>query len=449
MKTNLALFGILVALLIGVYLDQEVYEKEERKQQLVEKSLLKQTDFQKFTFPNGSLEKDEGKWSHPEIAWTVDQDKVDEFIKIMHSIQVKHKILEFKLEDYFQKQKTVLGIKSSTYEGELWFGDSIEATGRFYVYQVNSKELFICEDTSYYNIPYSSERDYGLKKYLRLSKLLQRGADLFWQSNFILGLKLTELKRLQIDSVRNRPLEIDLISNKTIPQAPAPLDYKSLADVINKQFQEIQIVKIIASGQNYLSDQRSVIKLEGSRDHVLRYFSGLNEQFGKYVRVEGLDYIFQVEMKPRNIFFLTGNDFWVKNFHYDESISNLTKLDFSLSLEGENWKDFTIYDLENFKIKAVSKGVNFSKVHMNVLFNLLFNLVDFKEAIFVESIVENQIPSSNVLNVKFLGSKMVVWVEEDYIKVIDRKNKLLYHFPDAGDQIMPGFFRSAFTVNPN
>ncbi|MBD63947.1 MAG: hypothetical protein CME62_01970 [Halobacteriovoraceae bacterium] len=449
MKTNIALFFILGMMLVGVYLDQEVYEKEEARAELVEKSLFRQTDFKYFEFSNGSLIKREGTWGHSEIGWSLNSLKVNEFIKILHSLQIKKKLMEFNLEDFFKKRKHIFKVRDQKSEHEIWFGDSIEATGRFYVYHVGLKELYICEDTSHYKIPYSSARDYGLKKYLRLIQLLERGVDLFWESDFIEGLKMTELNRLNIDSVRNRVLEIDLVSGKTIPQAPTPLEYRDLRKTVLDYFQKIQVLRVIASGQNYLSDQRSVLKIEGNQNFSLRYFSGLNEKFGKYIRIEGLDYIFEVEMEPRNIFFLSGNDFWLKNFHYSQSLSNLSTLEFSLAFGDENWKDFSIFDLENFKVKSLSNKVSFSQVHINVLFNLLLNLVDFKEAVYVEKVGVNQIPQNDVLSVKLLGKVMKVWVEEDFIKVIDTEYNLLYHFPDVGDQIKPGFFRSAFTVETN
>lgn len=446
MKTNITLLVILSLMLVGVYLDQEVYEKEEQKKELIEKSLFKKAEFKKLEFKKSSLVKEDGIWKNKELAWPLNPQKVDEFLNILHSLQIKQKILEFDLDQYFTKKKFVFKVFDSDGEQELWFGDSIEATGRFYVYSKQTGELFICEDTSNYSVPYSSARDYGLKKYLRLTQLLEMGTDLFWESNFIKGLKLGQLNRVDIDSVRNRPLEIDLISGKTMPQAPKPLDYKDLRKTVQDYFGQIRVLKVIGSGQNFLSDQRSVIKLEGNQVYTLRYFSGLNEKFGKYVRIEGLDLIFQVDMDAQNIFFLTGNDFWLKRFHYSQSLTNLSKLDFSLATDDIDWKTFRIYDLEKFKIKTLSEGVSYSQVHINVLFNLMLNLVDFKEAIYVESLSDNQLSKKGSLRAKLLGKEVRIWVENDFIKVIDKEHKLLYHFPDAGDQIRPGFFRSAFTV---
>ncbi len=447
MKLNIILFFVLIGILSGIYFSEEVYKKDVLEKESIEQSLIQSEKILSLEFANGSIEFAGDFWVSKNIQWPLNQGSVDYILKLVKGIKVLQKISGKDFNEFFRKNRQSFSVQ--TPEGVFHFdlGDSAEATGNFYILNKEKNEVYLCEDTTALNTAFSSDRDLGLKKYLRLVEFVNRGVDLFWESNFLKAMGISEVSQAMIDSVRNRPLEIDFIKRETKPAAPSPLSYKDLNSVFSRYFAEINIIKLIDKGQNYLTDQRSVVTLDGNQKLKLTYYSAMNDSYGKFIRVDGIDYIFQVDMDEQNIFFLSGKDFWNKRFHYPKSINNLTSLDFALSFDQKAYYDFQVYDLENFKIRATSDKVSFSKVHMNVLFNLLLNLVDFKEAMFVETFHHFDNPERSRLWINFLGSTMVVWIEDNVIKVLDKNNGLLYYFADQSGQLTEGFFGQIFTVN--
>ena len=66
---------------------------------------------------------------------------------------------------------------------------------------------------------------------------------------------------------------------------------------------------------------------------------------------------------------------------------------------------------------------------------------------FVETFHHFDNPERSRLWINFLGSTMVVWIEDNVIKVLDKNNGLLYYFADQSGQLREGFFGQIFTVN--
>jgi hypothetical protein len=449
MRTNLVLF-ILLCILLGVaYYTEEIYKKSEVEKQTVAKTLLRQMKLTRLEIGTESLVLQDNIWSHQRIKWPLDQGKVGTFFKILHSLQLKQKLLVQDSEQFFKDHKLDFSVVNDQGEKfEFSLGDAIPATGHFYILNKQEQTVYICEDSSSLDQPFASERDYNLKKYMRLSFLLKHSRDSFWESNFLKALKAQQPNELFLDTNYNRDLKVDFLKQQTTPAILKPLIYTDARKVLEASLNQIRVVELIDRGQNILSDKMAHIDFYGDKNITLKYFIGLNNKPGKFITVEGLDYIFRVEMPRKNLFFLTAQDFWMKKFHFKEDFKGLSHFDFQLSYDGKKFTEFQVYDLVNFKIKAKT-AAEFSQVHMNVLFNMILNLVDFNQASIVESHTTALPKNLSVLHFKLLGSYFCIWMDEKTISVKDMQNNLLYLFSERASQISAKFFSSVFTVRSN
>lgn len=449
MRTNIILAFIFFALLGVAFYTEEVYKKKSIEEAALSRSLLKKFDFKKIHFPHSVLVHNDTIWEDKEINWPLSQKKVDFFLKILNSVEIRGVVKEGNAEQFFRKSRIQFAVEDYKGEKQVFvMGDASETTGRFYLQNKDSNEIYICQDTSHMDVPYSSERDFELKKYMRLKYILEQGRHAFWESNFLEALKIQKLKTVQFDSNRNRSFELNFIQNTTKPTIPSSLSYKDIRNVFESYFKQIRVVEIIDRGQNILTDKMSQIAIESETPYVLKYFAGLNEQIGRYILVEGLEYIFRVEMEQDNVFYLSPHHFWLKKFQYNVDFQSLDKLNFELSFDGNSFFQFQVYDLANFKLRSLTSAT-FSQVHMNVLFNLILNLVDFSEATYVEPDKTEPPQDRKILYVKMLDARYAIWVDGKSIIVKDQKNGLNFYFSEQTGQITERFFSDIFTVNRN
>ncbi len=79
------------------------------------------------------------------------------------------------------------------------------------------------------------------------------------------------------------------------------------------------------------------------------------------------------------------------------------------------------------------------------MFNLIFNLADFKSAHYVEEVYSDKVKEADLI-VKLLNKTLAISIKNDFIHITDLTNKLKYRFKYNQNQIKPGFFDKIFTV---
>ena len=237
---------------------------------------------------------------------------------------------------------------------------------------------------------------------------------------------------------------------KTSPLAFNGIRYRNFFNRVIEGIEKIKIVNIINHGQNILSNPRSKLNLKGKEELNIKLYSGLNGKYGNYLKVDGRDDIIEIELMESNLFFLNVQDFWIKKIKFDIDFKKINDFNFEISFDNNKYFDFKINDLETFKVIPTDDGVSFvSNTHMNFLFNLLFNLADFKQAHYIEELQGEALninKGSFDLYIKIFGKFFTVKVQDDFILVGDYNDKVLFKFKYNRGQIGPGFFDKIFTV---
>ena len=84
---------------------------------------------------------------------------------------------------------------------------------------------------------------------------------------------------------------------------------------------------------------------------------------------------------------------------------------------------------------------------MNFLFNLILNLADFNQALYVEQFNVST-DFEYKLKVTLLNKTLLLKILEESIVVIDMSDMLKFVFANKNAQVKPGFFDKIFTVQP-
>jgi len=448
MKKNLVLSLILATLLLVAYFSEEVVKVNIEKNKKNSVRLIhSDTPILEIKTASYTLINIDGVWRDESINWKIDQELMLKVLDIFQNLYVSSKIETKKPDDYFNKHSQIISFKLGNSIKEFRFGPVSKITGGFYMQDLtNPNEVMICYDDSFMKVVYSNEVELDLKKYVRLLNLINASKFNFLEQNILSQLDLINLKKITIDSERNRWFQVNLERNSLNPKPPKKIKIKNIRKIISSGVKGLRVKKIINKGEMVLTDPMSKVKLFGEKVYLLTLYRKLNNKDGNYLRISGSDQILEVDLKKGNIFFINNQEFWDKTIDYGVVFSSLDRVDFTLRTQNaQNSYPFFIDDLEEFIVKSEHKKVGFiSKVHMNLLFNLLLNLTDFKEAKFIEERITPEADSLD-LYVTIFKKSLGIKVGADFIKVYDLKSGLVYNYSYNTRQIRPGFFEKIFT----
>ncbi len=450
-KSNLILFFILCLLIGGGYFLEEVYKPQEKNKKVDSKSLFSiKTDLTAFSTEKYDLIKQEnGKWKYKNVNWPVDQTKIKSFINILKKMSYQEKF-EVSLEEkkrYFSDNKIEFSVVQNGHTYSYLLGNISYSTGAFYIAKKEGKEIYICQDNSHFEQPYQSELDLKIKKYARFQHILKSQIRVFAESDLFYSLRREKIKSVKIDNKRNRWFEVDLIGKKTIPEIIAPLNYKKLEKTILTLMNGVQVEDVLLSRRLVLTDKFSEILVQvGHESKVFKLYLGANGEYGKYIKIPEEKYVLKVKLDAKNIFYSNVQDFWQKKIIFNKRVASLKRLDFLLKKPKSKTVKFFIDDLEKFVVKSKEKNVKFiSRIHMNFLFNLIFNLTHFKEAKYIQHDSDNIVENYD-LRLDILDKTFYIKQNTDLIHVFDEKEKLSYFYEYNTQQISHKFLTQIFTV---
>lgn len=443
---NLKLFAVL-CLLIGIaYYFEEIHSKKQQDDKLKKVQVFKNLDqTKKFEFKNYSLELDD-IWKVTNINYIASEQLIKDFKYILSHILTLQELSIEKENDYFSQTSLDLVVHTGKTSTKYTLGDVSKVSGKFYL-KVHSKnpKIYLCEDKSKFTDAYTSEADLGIKKYLRLKAIFSGDQFLFMERKLFHRIDINKVKKLNIKNRHNRPYTLDLKQNATQPPVLKKLKYKRLSDVVSFLFSKTLAIGLITNGQNILTNEISSIEIESEKQNIrLKLFAGLNGQYGKYVKFEGDSFIYRLSDETPAIFQLFVQDYWNKKFLINQKLKGLSDFQFSLSLDGKKFYSFKVDDIKKFDFKSLDPKVySINKNLMNFLFNLIFNLVDFKEASYV---MEQQKDDSNELYLKIFKHKFGVRLEDQQIRVVDYTSKLIYIFKYDTQPLQATSLKRIFTV---
>lgn len=450
-KKHLFLMCILSSLVVFTYFFEEKGKTLKENSRIERKSLIKKLDDINFiSLPNISFKRDKTN-----TKWRVISDNRDisnlvfnEFLLIISSLRVESIIEQPEdIESYFKLQDKTLIVERDDKKVNYRFGDVSQLTGHFYV--LSNGVLYICSDRSSLDSPYRSELDLKLRKFLRLKKYLEASVIDFIDKRFFTPKHFLTTTKLVVDGVRNRWFEIDLVKNMT---RPAP--YKGVSVKENLKIETHKLLKMfqyqrrLKFSKDFVSTSSGSLELfsvENSKS-TFHLYNTYNGRFGRYIHEVGSPYIYELIGIKTNLFYLNVQSFWDKTFIHNVDLNTLDQFIFDVSLENDKFFQFIVNDVRNkFTISSLEESVEFDKTKMNFLFNLLFNLIDFKEADYIEeNIILSQEHSS--IRVKLFNKIYGISKNKNLITVVDHSLRIKFFFNYSSQELGETFFETIFTV---
>ena len=456
MKNNILLAVVFSVLVSIAYFTEEFYPKTQTAIKKEKQSqLIDLTDVTEIKTKSFHLKKTNDSWQLEDQQWRVNPLVVDTYLKAISSLNITGSMVKSDRLTWDEDQQIEFKIKGKAQKLNL-LGVS-KVTGSMYLSRsLDSHLIYIVKDSSSFDEIYQSELDLVLRKYSRLKNIFNLEQESFLELNILKGLGIENLLEVSVENKRNRPYKISFAQKLTNPAIFSPLTYKNFEQALSSITRVKEIKRSIKKGRHLLTDKRSEVHFvtkEGIK--IIDLFLGLNGQYGHYLKARDGDALYEVELSEDNLFFSHVQIFWSKNFHHNADFSKLKRIDFKLKkAQGENIS-FYVDDLKEFKVKSLNKKVNFiDTTRMNFLFNLLFNLVEFQEALFVESFQDIQQDThtgakekaDNKFIVHLFGNQYTVELKDQEIIVDDFNHKLRYHYSNKTGLVKDGFFDKIFTV---
>lgn len=448
---NIGLLVILISLVGIAYYFEEVQGKKKIEEYKDKRRLFK--EFNQLTgikTKNYEL-KNIGFWQVANLSYPADQRLINDFSLILGNINIVGEVTDIDEYQYFKKLNLPFTLVVGPNESVYQLGDVSELTGKFYVKRFGTDpKVFICQDDSRYTGTYKSDLDLALKKYLRLKNILMGQEDLFIIRKLFHGLNLEQIEKIKIDNKRNRWFEIDLLKNQTTPPKFSKIKYKRMQEVIHYLFENSLVKKLYGPGQHILSNPVSEVlfTFKSKQEMKAKLYAGLNDKFGYFVKFSNLDFIFELDESSAKLFYTHVQDYWNKRFLFNVNFREIDSFDFSIAKDGKKFYPFKVTDLKSFDIKALDPSVSsINKNLMNFLFNLLLNLVDFKEADHLEQL--ETIPSEGQIKVKLFGREFLLSILERGLEVSDLGAMIKYHFNYNTQQIQAETLSRIFTLQGN
>jgi hypothetical protein len=437
MKKNLFLIGLLSALISLAYVWEhlEIKEKFKAENNLEKLLKLKNDDVVEISLKNSKLLKKDGQWIVGELNYSADNSKIKILLGALAGLSIVSEItlIETKpADEYFLHQDHTFQVKTFSQDYSFRLGDVSPITGNFYLesYSLGQKKLFLVRNTNVYEGLYRNELESEFQKYLVLKNLVTAMPMDLIEAQFYPQLALDKIENIKIDNRINRWFELNFLNSDTQPKIYPGLEYKNLKQQFEKLWFNVKIEKFFELGKHVLSEKLSTIEIKLHDSSVKFTLYGLmNDIPGYYAVIENEARIYQLDEKSRDFFFANVQDFWWKQHFSKTLVNSLTKLDFKLGLNG-HFYSFEVPDIKLFEVRSHDLRVNSVNAgNMNLLFNLIFNLVEFEEAKFIQQEFTKAQVDSISFDLELLDKKFKVRFLEYLIIVQDLSGKLEFAYP--------------------
>lgn len=243
-------------------------------------------------------------------------------------------------------------------------------------------------------------------------------------------LKVIDLIKAIVDNKSNRWFEVNLLEDRTTPEIIKGLAYKPTYKEMNILWNKVKVKKIVPKAKNILSEQLSKVELYTKKNkYELTLFGKFNEETGYFVTLSGQDKVFFIEEGSKDFFFSNVQDFWEKKIDYQVDFTKVKSFTFKLGTKKKQY-GFKVENIEKFKVETDdNRVVRVKEYNINLLFNLVLNLVEFKEAKYVTSQLTRPSASDVTLYMHLFGKELFIIFKQNSITVQDLSGNVEYFYP--------------------
>lgn len=453
MIKNLFLLFLLFTLIGFTYYWEELDKKKKFTSQTEYKKLFSfmSQDVMEINLTSLKLIKKESRWIIGELDYVASKTKVDYILKTLDGLKIisKLKVDSKKNEEFFIYQDHSFRIRTFDNEYFLRLGDISNISGFFYLELTlaGQKHLYLVKDDNIYEGLYKNALEAEFQKYIRFKKIITSAPQQLIDNNLLPDYKFNFLETVEIAAKSRPKFELNLKENTTIPQIFKKLKYKDLRQHFNSLFKSLNVESIKKIKTNVLSEVQSSIKLIQENSSLeLKLYGKLNDEVGNYITISNNDWIFSITDKSKKVFFVDVQDFWKKKFIYPRAIHEYDRFIFELGERNNRYK-FKVDDISNFEIKIDDNRLDsINTGNLNLLFNIMFNLVNFNESSFIKNYLSTLDKTIPVFDLKLLNKRFKFQFLKYSIIVQDVDLELEYHFIHKNQSIMINDSTDFFTL---
>lgn len=438
---NVLLFLVLILLLVGTYIFEErgtINKKFEtdRASQLLDTQ--KMGDLVSIKANTINLVKRGEFFYDPANNIVVSDLRLDEYFTILSSLRTIKSIPQEEIQKAGLNQfipENAPSIEFGFDKGFLKFtlGAKVQFDQSFYmqVTKENREEVYLVQDISADPGAYQSEEDYRTSdvKYKRVLYLFYLTNKYFYDTQIFRGLDYKEDKinfdEMAISTFRNKKFLLDFKKTQTLPIPPKSVGYfednwisfhQFLTNLEGKEiiypFEKKQLDEVVSHFE---------IKDRTGKKIDLLLYKTYQKKPGYYLTTSLSDYLYEIDGKVAQHFFVNIQDFWNKKFWPSEKNYSL-KLDFyngkSLSVNVEDGALFKVSD-------SLASQVKYKQLAFKKLVDYLKTGGDFVEEM---SIKQSDLLKNRVMSVVFNKKVFDVILEDNGVIILDQTNQVLYHF---------------------
>jgi len=451
-KKNLFLLSIIISLIGFVYFWEELGNKQRFIDVSSEEKvvLFDITKVVELTLKNTKIIKDADDWIIGDLGYKADNAKIRFILKTLNGIiKIKElKVSEDKEKEFFTHQDQSFTVKTFDKKVTFRLGDISPVTGQFYLekFELGKKEIYLCRDINVYDGLYKNELEAEYQKYIALKDIITSSPMNLINPILINDLDVSNIAKITIDNTYNRWFEIDFLNSKTTPEVFSSVNYNNLKKQFNFLWKKVKVTRISENSLNILTNIISTVTLQmkSQEKFKIELFGLLDGVEGYYARVNSSKEVYFIDQSAKDFFFANVQDFWDKRINFNVDFSGLDKLEFKLFNKSKSFS-FVINDLKTFIVES-SEGLKVKQLNMNLLFNILFSLTDFRQAQFINPELSNSVKGVKV-GVKLLERTFNLYFSSNLITVQDVENKLEYIYPHKNKAINIQGLEDFFALN--
>ena len=455
MKKNILLTIILASLITFAFFweqqgNKEKYISEEKLQKLF---TLQTNDILELSFKNVEVLKgSDGKWAISSLNYPASAHKIDFILKTLNGLAIIAKIDLNKQnsKEFFVHQDHQFKIRTVNKEILMRLGDISNVTGYFYleVSENNMNSLYLIKDDNFYEGLYKNAVEAEFQKYLAFKKIITTAPKELIENKLLPHINIENIDKLTIKR-KSRPLyEVDLKAGNTKPAIYKDLKYKNIINFLQNIWGQVNVQSISKKENNILSGLLSTIELDLDGEKIeLTLFGKFNDEVGNFLTVSNSDWVYFIAEEGKDLFFLDVQDFWQKKFIYEKPIAKYESFEFKLG-QANNLYSLKVGEISKFEIESNDDRIDSLRPsNLNLLFNLMFNLVNFSESKFVYDNLKRLDKKTPVFDLVLFGKTFKFQFKKYLIIVQDIDLGLEYHFVHQNHSIFIDALSDFFTLN--